>query len=552
MGRSVLLLLALAAAEPRRLLVVDFGRSARTDYGLAAALRHRNLREVFPDVDYLDIEAELGGAELDRVPALLRARVAGAAAVLVKSNWYYVPDEFMRTFAADWGLANVALQVAGSQPPPWLDQGLEALQAGAERSLGVSPDAEFASSAPLGRGLNASVPFYRVLFYETPWYESLALAHPCAVEAFGVDDETMFPAGARTARDIDVLYVGKFADVKGARALLSERYAGLRRVAVGDYEPLEAYAEGPRIVADLRAGGVDVRSPMPHAALADLYRRTRVVVVPSQLQGGGERAVLEARRCGCEVHVFADNSKLAGLLKGPVPGAAEYATRLARGLACAAGDAGACAEACPRFQATAPAAVPRPRRRARGPPVRRGQTGDRVESSPRGRRRRHRGRSRRRAARPGRARRRARPLRGARREARLERAGRPSVVRGDGLRGGRKRATRVPLPPGHGPVAAPRPRARRVGRGPRARDGPMLRGVLTQATTKRVHSKGLVVVVHGVRVVLVPAVVRGLARLVLPGLLDDLAHAPVVLAAVLRVEPRRLAVRGRRRVRVRQ
>ena len=52
------------------------------------------------------------------VPALLRARVAGAAAVLVKSNWYYVPDEFMRTFAADWGLANVALQVAGSQPPP--------------------------------------------------------------------------------------------------------------------------------------------------------------------------------------------------------------------------------------------------------------------------------------------------------------------------------------------------------------------------------------------------------------------------------------------------
>ena len=91
-----------------------------------------------------------------------------------------------------------------------------------------------------------------------------------------------------------------------------------------------------------------------------------------------------------------------------------------------------------------------------------------------------------------------------------------------------------------------------VGRGPRARDGPMLRGVLTQATTKRVHSKGLVVVVHGVRVVLVPAVVRGLARLVLPGLLDDLAHAPVVLAAVLRVEPRRLAVRGRRRVRVRQ
>ena len=348
------LLLLVAAAEPRRLLVVDFHRSARTDHSLAAALRHKNLRKVFPDVDYLDIEVELGGEELERVPALLRARVAGAAAILVKSNWYYVPDEFFRTSASSWGLANVALQVAGSQPPPWLSQELEALQSGAERSLGVSPDAEFAGSAPRGRTINASVAFYGVVFYETPWYASLALAHPCAVQAFGIDYETMF--SDHSTRDIDVLYVGKFADVKGARVLLAERYAGRHRVAVGDYEPLEAYEEGPRLVADLRAGGVEVRAPVPHAALAALYRRTRVVVVPSQLQGGGERAVLEARRCGCKVHVFADNRKLVGLLRGPVPGAAEYASNLARGLACAAGDASACAAACPRLPAAAPAA----------------------------------------------------------------------------------------------------------------------------------------------------------------------------------------------------
>ena len=80
MGCSVRpLLLALAAAEPRRLLVVDFGRSARTDYGLAAALRHRNLREVFPDVDYLDIEAELGGAELENQPT--------SSGVCLGSHW---------------------------------------------------------------------------------------------------------------------------------------------------------------------------------------------------------------------------------------------------------------------------------------------------------------------------------------------------------------------------------------------------------------------------------------------------------------------------------
>ena len=354
------------------------------------------------------------------MPALLRARVAGAAAVLVKSNWYYVPDEFMRTFAADWGLANVALQVAGSQPPPWLDQDLEALQGGAERSLGVSPDAEFAGSAPLGRGLNASVPFYRVLFYETPWYEPRARA---PLRRRGVRRRRRNHVPGRRGGG-----AGHRRPLRGqvrrrqrrARAVVGA-LRGLRRVAVGDYEPLEAYAEGPRIVADLRAGGVDVRSPgrTPRwRTLPPDARRRRAESAPGRRRAGGAGG---ATRCGCEVHVFADNSKLAGLLKGPVPGAAEYATRLARGLACAAGDAGACAEACPRFQAAAgrgrrrgpPAAVPRPRRRARGPPVRRGQTGDRVESSPRGRRGRHRGRSRRRAARPGRARRRARPLRAA-------------------------------------------------------------------------------------------------------------------------------------------
>ena len=93
MGRSVrLLLLAVAAAEPRRrLLVVDFSRSARTDYGLDAALRHRNLREVFPDVDYLDIES---------ARAMLAQHRRGARDFGHNLWCLYVLDRFLRRWIA--------------------------------------------------------------------------------------------------------------------------------------------------------------------------------------------------------------------------------------------------------------------------------------------------------------------------------------------------------------------------------------------------------------------------------------------------------------------
>jgi hypothetical protein len=54
--------------------------------------------------------------------------------------------------------------------------------------------------------------------------------------------------------------------------------------------------------------------------------------VGATVEGGGERALFEARACGAEVHMPGDNPKLEQLAAKPVWDHHYYADRLAQGL----------------------------------------------------------------------------------------------------------------------------------------------------------------------------------------------------------------------------
>ena len=95
----------------------------------------------------------------------------------------------------------------------------------------------------------------------------------------------------------DSLFVGWFASYKrpwlfGARTPAS---GGARKLAVGKADVDE---ESLRLAAQLAQEGVEVRSEVPYASLAELYNSALEVHVPTTVEGGGERAVLEARACG--------------------------------------------------------------------------------------------------------------------------------------------------------------------------------------------------------------------------------------------------------------
>lgn len=217
------------------------------------------------------------------------ARISHGDFVLVRSDWGWLPCE-----AADRALFRqpdvpVGLLIAGSSPAPQL----------------------------------AAQQRFDVLFYETPWYAPFVAEHPRAVEAFGIDTRVMHDRGNRD-REWDWLMVGRFASFKRPEMLLAK--SG-RRLAIGDMSGAR-----PELIDSLVADGIEVRDQTTQQGLADLYNSAARVLVPCTLQGGGERAVWEARACGCEVEIAPDNPKLASLLHGPITTHEQYADTLLTGI----------------------------------------------------------------------------------------------------------------------------------------------------------------------------------------------------------------------------
>ncbi len=242
---------------------------------------------------------------IDEVPDVL----------LVKSNWRWTVDMFAREFLAAHRTPR-ALLISGTADPPAED---------------------------------AAVRFYGALVYETDWYfhaARLGARHPNCHQAFGIDTSVMRPEpGLRDAdKTWDLLFVGwmarykrldrfaaRFERLKKDWRAAGARGAGPLALAVGK---LNATEDSPGIVAMLRAAGVVVRPEVSYAALSTEINRAREVYIPSETNGGGERAVLEARACGVPVRVEPDNLKLQALAdpRAPVAGHAQYATGLQRAI----------------------------------------------------------------------------------------------------------------------------------------------------------------------------------------------------------------------------
>lgn len=215
------------------------------------------------------------------------AKVPAADFVLVRSDWGWYPDALAASRLARSGVP-CGLVIAGSSRPQSVRQSLR----------------------------------YDVLFYETPWYEQFVRQHPFAVEAFGIDTRVMHETD--TERDIDWLFVGRLASFKRPERLLAK--SG-RRVIIGDLSSASEATE-----RRFTAHGVELVDHVLPSELAQYYNRSTNVLVPCVLQGGGERAVLEGRACGCDVEIATDNPKLASLMHAPIPSHEQYAASLSSGI----------------------------------------------------------------------------------------------------------------------------------------------------------------------------------------------------------------------------
>jgi hypothetical protein len=68
-----------------------------------------------------------------------------------------------------------------------------------------------------------------------------------------------------------------------------------------------------------------VKRLQPPKDLREFILASKKVYIPASLQGGGERAVWEAKACGVPVEVAEDNPKLVELASSPVQNQEDYA-----------------------------------------------------------------------------------------------------------------------------------------------------------------------------------------------------------------------------------
>lgn len=168
---------------------------------------------------------------------------------------------------------------------------------------------------------------YDVLFYETEWVKNFLKLKGNLVHAFGINTD-IFNDYKNKYAFIDYLSVGALAKWK-RHHLLKNRYG--RRFVVGEVQK-DNISESMEIITDLLKNGVAIIPQQPTRYLSDLYNSTTTVYVPADIYGGGERAVLEARACGCKVEIEDDNPKLKELLTSPIWDENYYAEQLKKGI----------------------------------------------------------------------------------------------------------------------------------------------------------------------------------------------------------------------------
>jgi hypothetical protein len=78
--------------------------------------------------------------------------------------------------------------------------------------------------------------------------------------------------------------------------------------------------------------GVGISGMLYPSKLRNIYNCSDVVYIPADINGGGERAILEARACGRTVEVERDNPKLQELVDGQLFDHHYYAEQLKKGI----------------------------------------------------------------------------------------------------------------------------------------------------------------------------------------------------------------------------
>jgi hypothetical protein len=194
---------------------------------------------------------------------------------------------------------------------------------------------QFSKKPPLGlcvAGNASPIPtenIYDVIFYETEWAKEnyLSSVKGNLVHAFGTNTD-MYNRWKEAPIIWDWLSVGAFAYWKRHERMIAR--SGTKLV-IGEIQR-DNWQESFDIISDLLLAGVGISGMLYPSKLRNIYNCSDVVYIPADINGGGERAILEARACGRTVEVERDNPKLQELVDGQLFDHHYYAEQLKKGI----------------------------------------------------------------------------------------------------------------------------------------------------------------------------------------------------------------------------
>lgn len=172
---------------------------------------------------------------------------------------------------------------------------------------------------------------YDLIFAETDWAINNYLkgVKTKVIKAFGVNTDIFNRIDIPTPIVWDYLGVGAFAAWKRWEKMLDKKGS---RLVIGEYQKANE-TESLSIARNLLRGGVMVSDMVSPLDLSLIYHYARTVYIPADINGGGERSVLEAKASGCAVEVEPDNAKLRELVElEVVPSHYEYYKALKDGI----------------------------------------------------------------------------------------------------------------------------------------------------------------------------------------------------------------------------
>lgn len=160
---------------------------------------------------------------------------------------------------------------------------------------------------------------YDIIFYETDWIKNNYLkdVKTRLVKAFGVNTEIFNSFSSDVIWDY--LSVGSFSYWKH-HDLMKDKIG--TKLCIGEVQK-DNLSESMDIITDLVTNDIAVSGMVEPEKLNLIYNLSKTVYIPADINGGGERAVLEARACGCNVEIE-DNPKLKELLECDLPSEKVY------------------------------------------------------------------------------------------------------------------------------------------------------------------------------------------------------------------------------------